>query len=289
MNNPMNIINSNYNINNNIEDPLYYIKEKKILIKFINSDNKIFNVMIPISLTKNDLYSIAKLYKVLTNSNIILSYNNCILKKDNSSIEEIQDGSIINIVEERNYPYDIFNKYNNNINNIFIQLYLQNGKNKIIYVSEDTTISELINGIYSLLGTNEKSIIIFNYNSYSDILKIKEKNVKDIAENKRLILKIEQLGDVKQRERFGKIINAEVIFKNISQSNEEINPIIIQTGTLESTKSLFESINNMLCSPTIKIKKLYINEEEINENEEKSLLSIGIKEDFNILAIIVIK
>jgi len=47
----------------NIEDPLYYINEPKKMIKFINSNYKEYKVNIPLSITKNDLYSIAQNYK----------------------------------------------------------------------------------------------------------------------------------------------------------------------------------------------------------------------------------
>ena len=39
----------------------------------------------------------------------------------------------------------------------------------------------------------------------------------------------------------------------------------------------------MLCMGK-KIKKLYLNNKEINREDEKSLLSIGIKEDFDVIA-----
>ena len=48
---------------NDIEDPLPYIHEKKKLIKFINQDSKIINVLVPISINKETLYQIARLYK----------------------------------------------------------------------------------------------------------------------------------------------------------------------------------------------------------------------------------
>ena len=54
---------------NKIEDPLYYIKGPKIIIKFINSNYKEYKVNIPLSITKYDLYSIAQIYKCFTNNN----------------------------------------------------------------------------------------------------------------------------------------------------------------------------------------------------------------------------
>ena len=65
-----------------ILDPLYYIKGKKMLIKFINSDYKIIKIYFPISITKKDFYSIAYHYKSLTISNILLIHKNNILNED---------------------------------------------------------------------------------------------------------------------------------------------------------------------------------------------------------------
>ena len=99
-------------ITNNIEDPLYYIKEPKKIIKFINSDYKEYKVNIPKSITKFDLYSIAQKYKSFKNnlnylsgdySNILLIYNNLILNRDETSIECIKENDIIIIVEPRNF------------------------------------------------------------------------------------------------------------------------------------------------------------------------------------------
>ena len=85
---------SNLKEANDIEDPLPHIKEKKKLIKFINSNNIIYNVKVPVSIDKIDLYSIA-LYYTNFGSNILLVYMNCILNKDETSIECISDGDIV--------------------------------------------------------------------------------------------------------------------------------------------------------------------------------------------------
>ena len=70
-------------VDKDIRDPLYYIQEQKKCIKFININFKLFNVLVPKSISKNDLYSIGLLYKTLFNSNILLVYHNNILKKMN--------------------------------------------------------------------------------------------------------------------------------------------------------------------------------------------------------------
>jgi len=71
-----------------IEDPLYYLNEPKILIKFINSDYKVFKVKIPKTITNYDLYTIAKKYKSLFLSKILLIHNNNILIKMNLKLNQ---------------------------------------------------------------------------------------------------------------------------------------------------------------------------------------------------------
>ena len=141
MNNNINIMNQNDNEKNlkgnliQAEDLFYYIKKPKKLMTFINSDNQKFNVMIPIFVTKSDLYSIALKYAFLKYTNIILSYSNCLLKKDNSSIEEIPNGSIINIIEERNIPYNKFKKCDDFKKNINAFIKRANFPDRTLYLS----------------------------------------------------------------------------------------------------------------------------------------------------------
>ena len=63
------------------------------------------------SITKNDLYSIAKKYQCDVYSDIILSYNNYLIKKDDTTIEGFEEGSIINIIEDIDIPDGSYYKY----------------------------------------------------------------------------------------------------------------------------------------------------------------------------------
>ena len=64
---------------------------------------------------------------------------------------------------------------------------------------------------------------------------------------------------------------------------ENIINFNIEIGTLESTSKLYEKIDNVLCKEKI-IKKLYLNNKEINREDKESLKSLGIKEGFNVVA-----
>jgi len=118
MNNNINFNMNNNNDDNDIIDPFPYIKEQKKIIKFINSNYESNSIKIPISINKSELYSIAYNYKSHPSFNFILSYKNIMIKKDESSIEEIPEGAEINIIEERPIPntcyYDsLIKKYGN--------------------------------------------------------------------------------------------------------------------------------------------------------------------------------
>ena len=127
----MNIINrlnpniSSLKTNNEILDPLYYIKKPKKLIKFINSDFNLFTVKVPIFINKYDLYSIARPYKFLPNTKILLIHKNIVIDEDESSIDFISDGDIVIIIENRNYPDDSY----------YISLMKNNPCNKLINIS----------------------------------------------------------------------------------------------------------------------------------------------------------
>ena len=81
-----------------------YIKKEKKLIKFVNSNFKIFDINIPTFITKFDLYSIANGYKAFTFTNILLIHDNKILNNDESSIDEISNNDFVLIIEDRLYP-----------------------------------------------------------------------------------------------------------------------------------------------------------------------------------------
>ena len=86
-----------------------------------------------------------------------------------------------------------------------------------------------------------------------------------------------------EKKGLGHILNGNVTVKIKKGEKEENINYEIEIGTLESTFRLYEVIENRLVTDK-KIKKLYLNNKEINMENEKSLLSLGIKEDFNVIA-----
>ena len=114
-----------------MKDPLFYINEPKILIRFINSNYIVKKVKILKSNTQYDLYTIADLYKLYNNSNILLVHKNKILNKDESSIDFISDNDNIIIIEPIYFPDNTYyNSLKKKSSNEFgnVSLILQNGK-----------------------------------------------------------------------------------------------------------------------------------------------------------------
>ena len=159
---------SENNFNEEIEDVLPYIYEPKMVLKFSNintiKNGTFIRVKLPKSLTKAELYTIAKKYQVDYYSNIILSCDNYLLKSDDSSIDGIKEDSIINIIEDADFPdsayYNALMKKNEKYQRIgyFFKLY---GKIRRIEFPKNITVSELNKAALSKL--------LFNSNSYKII------------------------------------------------------------------------------------------------------------------------
>ena len=108
-----------------------------------------------------------------------------------------------------------------------------------------------------------------------------ERRIKDLTLGRDLNFTVLLKQMVCQRKEFGK-----VLIGNVAVKKENIQNFIIKTGTLESTSRLYYEISEVLENRLLlknKIKKLYLNNKEINREDEQSLISLGIKEDFNVI------
>ena len=268
----MNQIN-NFNQNNDAEDVLPYINEPKILLKFSTistiKKGKYITVKLPKSITKSDLYSIAKKYQTDYYSNIILSCNNYLIKEDYTSIEGIPEGSVINIIEDMDFPdgsyYKLLMKINKNYQKIPLIFEVLGEITKTIEFPKNITIPEMIKGAFSNLLINSKSYrfnnIKSNDNSKLDIFPVGKR------------FTIWKLNPMSSHLYFGTLINAKTYY-NKSPGD------IISIGTLNSIKQLIKEIE--LSIYPNKIKKLFIEKNEflINLMNDSSLRSLGINENF---------
>ena len=263
-------------ISDDIEDPLYYIKEQKKIIKFINSDYKQYKVKIPLSITKYDLYSIAQKYKCFKNnkkhyagdhSNILLMHNNLILNRDETSIEFINENDIIIIIEPRNFPDDSYYKSlqerTEKKGNIY--LIFNSGKKLAKKFPGDIKIYEIYKSINLEFGLDVKT---YHLLSNGEILKINDQKEGSFLFNiDTLFVVHEALYSI----LFGKIVMAKIIYNNNYKESEPI-------GILNSIKDLKGIAQNTLIEK--KLKKLKIETKIIEEGENRSLFSLGVKDNF---------
>ena len=279
-----NMINMNQNLNNNniinqideAKDVLPYINEPKIIIKFstVSSIKKgtYITVKLPKSITKSDLYSIAKKYQEDFYSTIILSCNNYLLKEDDTTIEGIEEGSIINIIEDIDFPdgsyYRELMKKNENYEKVYFHFNIHDGLNeniKKIQFPKNITVFEMMKGAFSKLLLNSKSSKIQEISS-------NDYNNKISSFNKGL-LNIYASAPMEVHWRFGKKINV-FVYEN------EIKKCTVLIGILNSIKQLIYSIRSQIGRKDF--TKLNFSGNRgflINEIDNFSLKSIGINKD----------
>ena len=265
-----NNINEQYPINqiNEPEDVLPYIHEPKLILKFSTistiKDGTFISVKLPKSITKKDLYSIAKKYQVDYYSNIILTCNNYLLKEEDTSIEGIKEGSIINIIEDINFPdgsyyRELMKKYENYEKTIF-NFKVDFKFNSSIEFPNNITVKEMEKAALSNLLLNPKSYRILEISSpYIKISDLPKGRLFNIIQSDPLI----------PHWRFGKKIATFFKGENIT------------IGILNSINQLAKEIE--FYPPNKKVKKLIIggNEYLIEKNNNFSLKSLGLTENFN--------
>ena len=269
-------LNYKLDISDKKEDPLYYIKEPKKMIKFINSDYKEYKVSIPLSITKYDLYSIAQKYKCFKNndkhlsgnhSNILLINNNLILKRDETSIECINENNIVIIIEPRNFPDDSYYKSLKERTEMKGNITFNSRKKISRIFPEDIKIYEIYKSINLEFGLD---IYTYKILANGESLKIDDQREGSFLFNLPRIYIDER--EVFYRNRFGKIVIATFKYKNIEIENTK--KLI---GLLDSVKDIKEDVENIIQK---KIKKIEIGNKVIERDDIRNLFSLGINNDF---------
>ena len=264
---------------NDIDDPMPYIKEKKKLIKFINHDFKIFNVKVPISIDKMTLYQIAKLYKTFNSSKVLLIYMNCALNEDESSILSISNDDYVIIIENIYYLDDSYLNSLNNINNSNEQIVLsikKEGTLKALPVLKGTKFSHLIKALLFDLGCNYG----FLYNGKTFYGEHEEMDWEILN-----LISIEcvPISVFRGYIFFGRKIFLNTIFSDEKGTEFSHLPKSLPVGLLNSIKSFITMIEYLSDS---KVQRINLDGEEINFEEDRSILSLGIKEDSTLFIIL---
>lgn len=264
---------SDLKYDNTILDPLHYIDAEKKTIKFITSEFNLFKVKIPITITKLDLYSIAMYYRERFYSSILLVYKDTILEEDETSINFISDDDTFIIIEDRIYPNDTY--YNS--------LIAQNKNEEMI--SFRIRISDLDETLFLPFPSNipvsemKKAIELklgYHNISFSGKLGLsnKDKIIKNIFKiDYRLDIFLPLGGPLTILDEFGK-----KVLVNVTDINKEVITEF-EIGLLNSNKYLIKRIESYM-NKKFKVKKLYFEEKEISLDKEKSLTSLGIKDNF---------
>ena len=272
----MNIINrlnpdiSSLKKENEILDPLYYVHEPKKLINFINSDFNLFTVKVPNSLTKLDLYSIARLYKYRKKSEILLIHKNYIIDEDESSIDFITQNDYVIIIENRTYPDSSF--YESLIKNnpctdstYMISVNVASDKRvKYFEFPSNITIFQMKKALNLEFGFCKRDKIFWmedNENKY-----LKEIFIKPEGN----YIRYEEAKCCYNNVFYGKIINVEIEFIK----NAKHFKFIVVIGQLDSNKILVEKIQNL---SLYKVKKIIYDNKTLNIKDEMSIKSLGIK------------
>jgi hypothetical protein len=266
----------NYKVpqNNNdieIKDPFYYINEinkPKKIINFIISKpitGKIVNerVKVPNLISKTDLYTIAYgLYSYKTE--LLLIHNNNILEKDETNINLINNNDYIFVIS--NYPYcdssySQFLMQNISENEVTINFNFRYGMKMTLFFPCDIKLKAMKEAVNLNAGLNEKYFkIIYNAKSI-DLLENEEKKIYEYFKNKIASCNIYTY------ENWSTGLYGKIIMGNTKNSSFKV-------GLLNSTK-IFYSIFTYLNDFDV---KFYFNNKEILE--EKSLLSLGLKDNF---------
>ena len=248
-------------------DTFNYIKTEKKLIKFIDSNLKIYNINIPIFITKFDLYSIAKLFKIFFSTHILLIHNNKILNKDESSIDEISNNDYVLIIENRLYPDNssyIFlqNKYPY-IDIINLWVYFENGCIRNYRLNKEVKIKEFINMIIKENGLIEKDCIFQSNGTSININEPKTIREFGLYCGSKIFCLLSNM----KRLYFGKIL------KGKTRLNKE--KISVSIGTLNKLNILFDELNGYKNFKTITIGNV-----KLKKDSDNCLFLYGIKENF---------
>jgi hypothetical protein len=252
---------------------MYGIKDPKKKIIFKNSSTKnIYKAKISKYFTKNELYWLIGHYE---KSNFILIYKDDILENDESNIDDIPDGTTIEIYTKI--------KEGSLIKNPYYSYLLE--KNK-----------DCLPILIKFSFYKDRKLKNFNVSfpcdiSVSQMIKVLKFEFKDhfhfIFEAK----KLEDNDDSKLSRKFGKDQLIYIIdYSNMGcgfKDFKEFKAIILvkDKNIVKTTKvcrfysidGLISNIENILNS---KIKTLFIEDKKIDLNNEETIASLGIKDDF---------
>ena len=268
---------------NNYEDIFPYIKENKKNITFITSKNEYKNIKVPYSLRKDEIYSLAERFKCNKYSEIKLFHNNELLPNDDSFIDCLSNGDFIKIKEDLDiepfYYNSLIEKYKK-FPKIRIIITNDAGQKYLRDLPKTITIEEMIKAFLSEMKIPFKYKIYYifyynaqdlNENSFDNCL------IEDIIKNNSTIYVTEKDNVTNGiHPGPGKLIRVNIIIND--KIFEKAN-----VGTLQQLKNFYkilENYLNLIYNKSIENAKIYPEEIELKQDDERTFSSIGIREEF---------
>jgi len=260
-----------------IYDNIYFeIKEDKINVIFILSNNTRKYIKIHSSLRKNELYLVAESFRNIKYSDIALYYKNQLLNNDESTIEFISDGDPIKMDEildaDLNYYNSLLSK---KPSKYLYNITLEINSSKINRAfPKDATIEEIIKSFLSEMRIPFKLYLKDYYIKYgSRVLHLEDKNV--LYENIDGIML--NFLEIIKRECHGKLLAVTIKNENITLTDEFV------AGTLQQIKCFYKEIKSKLYRNKYKLignPIIIPGEIELKQDDERTFSSISIRDNF---------
>lgn len=266
-----------------------YIEGNKINIIFIGDKSRYKEVQIPSSLTKIELYYIAK---HLGSKNIIvdniyskikLYHNNKLLNNDDSSIEFILNGDLISVKSDTNFNslyYQSILEINKDSPKINITFRFASGYHFNLVFPENISIKHMIKTFLKVMNLEENNSLKFLFNG---------ETINTDDDDDRILKKIFGDNSTITIYNTGEIVSQNYIDCNgpgkvfeVSIENNKGIILTFKVGTLEQIKNFRKRLNEMARESKYKIINnpiLYPGNIEVKEDCERTFSSIGIRDD----------
>ena len=196
------------------------------------------------------------------------------LSEDETSIDCVENGDEIKIIEELHGVdfsyYELFLLRHKNENKITVFFHLYNGARKLINITLNTSVEEMIKIFFFEINVpdNKREFFCLLYNSnrlnFHDKSTLKEKGIKGNC-----TITVHKNDSLYYNFRDGKTL--QVIIKD---KNKEIYKSV---GTLQTIENFCDELSNNLPKVDFLIK---INGKEFLKNDKRTFSSVGIRDDF---------
>ena len=205
---------------------------------------------------------------------------NCILNKDESSIESISDGDFVIIIEDLYYSDETYLNLLTNPNNkgqkINVRIFFNNTPKRNLVIPKDTKLSQLYKALILYFGCQyhygflEEALLKLRYKLCLDdnIANLTVINCSEKAEVRGIEIKI-----------FGKIINLKIKLENQDKESYYFN---CEVGLLSSVKEFSEYVG---ITHGLMVKGFYFDKKKIYIEEDQSFASLGLIKDSEITLI----